>query len=157
MEKQQCVSFVLFAYARHCQQYTVKPVQVSHLSFHSKSPSLYRWPAYGNHLTLRTFELCTITLVTVQFRVQTGGRGGNQVRNPVDELETCGTVMGQSLLENSGLLLSTLVEKKKKEVEWAWGVTAIQIFRSADTGRMNIKYNISGAERPGREVHHSGV
>jgi hypothetical protein len=36
-------------------------------------------------------------------------------------------------------------------------VTAIQFFRSADTGRMNIKHNISGAQRPGREVRHSGI
>ena len=85
-----------------------------HFWFHSKSPNFYRWPAYGNHLTQCTTELCTITRVNVQFRVQTGRRGGKQVRNPVDELETCSTVMGQSLLENSNLLLSTLVEKGRR-------------------------------------------
>jgi len=114
MEKQQCVSLLLFAYTRRCQQCKVKSAHVSHLSFHSNSPNLYRWAAYGNHLILRKIELCTITRVNVQFRVQTGRRGGKQVRNSVDELETCSTVMVQSLLENSNLLLSTLVGKKQR-------------------------------------------
>ena len=77
MENQQCVSLVLFAYTRRCQQCTVKPVQVSHLSFYSKSPNLYRWPAYGNHLTLRKIELCTITRVNVLY--------GSECRQVVEE------------------------------------------------------------------------